>query len=57
MPAAPVSNEELAITVKNATAIGNVVFAIIAVEIKVKLIEVEAVPILCISFCFFYLAY
>ncbi len=50
-------NKKFAIAGKNTVIIGNMVFTIITVEIKVKLIEVEAVPILCISFCLFYLAY
>jgi hypothetical protein len=49
--------KELAITIKNTIIVGDMMFAIVAMEIKVKLIEVEAVSILCISFCLFYLAY
>jgi len=52
-----VGNEKLAITVKNAISIGNMMFTIVPVKIKVKFIEVEAMSILCISFCFFYFAY
>ncbi len=57
MAASSVGNEKLTVAIKNTVVVGNMMFAIIAVKIKVKLIEVEAVPILCISFCFFYLAY
>ena len=52
-----VGNEKLAIAVKNATIIRNMVFTIVAMKIKVKLIEVEAVSILSVPFCFFDLAY
>lgn len=54
--AAFVGNEKLAIAVKNAFVVRNMVFAIVAVKIKIKLIEVEAAPVLCISFCLFNLA-
>jgi len=57
MSAAFVGNEKFAIAVKNTVIVGNVVFAIVTVKIKIKLIEVEAMSILCISFCLFYLAY
>lgn len=57
MAASSVGNEKLTVAIKNTVVVGNMMFTIIAVKIKVKLIEVEAVPILCISFCFFYLAY
>ena len=57
MPTAFVGKEEFAITSKNAIVVRNVVFTIIAVKIKVKLIEVEAVSILSVPFCFFDLAY
>jgi hypothetical protein len=57
MAASFVGNEKLAIAFKNTVIVGNMVFAIIAVEIKVKLIEVEAVSILSVPFCFFDLAY
>ena len=52
-----VGNKKLAIAGKNAVIVDDMVFAIIAVKIKVKLIEVEAVPILSVPFCFFDLAY
>ena len=52
-----VGNKELAITVKNAVIIRNMMFTIIAVEIKIKLVEVEAMTILSVPFCLFYLAY
>jgi len=52
-----VSDEKFTIADKNTASIGNMVLTIITVEIKVKLIEVEAMPILCISFCLFNLAY
>jgi len=50
-------NEKLAIAIKSALIIGNMVFTIVPVKIKIKLIEVEAVSILSVSFCLFYLAY
>jgi hypothetical protein len=57
MAASFMGNEKFAIAVKNTTIVRNVVFTIVAVEIKVKLIEVEAVSILSVPFCFFDLAY
>ena len=57
MSAAFVGNEKFAIAIKNAVIVGNVVFTIVAVKIKVKLVEVEAVPIFSVPFCFFDLAY
>lgn len=56
MSAAFVGQEELAIAIKNAVIVRNMVFAIVAAEIKVKLVEVKAMPVLSVSFCFFYLA-
>jgi hypothetical protein len=50
-------NEKFAIAVENAVIIGNMVFTIVAMKIKVKLIEVEAVSILSVTFCLFYLTY
>jgi hypothetical protein len=57
MAASLVGNKKLAIAVKSAVIVRNMVFTIIAVKIKVKLIEVEAVPVLSVPFCFFNLAY
>jgi len=56
MTTAFVGDKKLAIAGKNAIIVRNVVFTIVAVKIKVKLIEVEAMSILCISFCLFDLA-
>jgi hypothetical protein len=56
MSAALMSQEEFAITGKDALIVTNVVFAIVTVEIKVKLVEVKATSVLSITFCFFYLA-
>jgi hypothetical protein len=56
MPASFMGKKKFAITAKNTVIVDNMVFAIIAVKIKVKLIEVETVPILCIPLCFFDLA-
>jgi hypothetical protein len=57
MAASFVCNKKLAIAVKNAIIIGNMMFTIVPVKIKVKPIEVEAMSVLCISFCLFYLTY
>lgn len=56
MAAALMGKEELAIAIKNAVIIRNMMFTIVAVKIKIKLIEVESMPILGITLCFFYLA-
>lgn len=56
MTAAPMGDEKLAIAIKNTFIIGNMVFTIVTVKIKVKLIKVEAVPILSVTFRLFKLA-
>ena len=57
MAAAFMSKEKLTIAVKNAVIIRNMVFAVVAMKIKIKLIEVEAMPILRVTLCLFYLTY
>jgi hypothetical protein len=57
MAASLVGNKKFAVAVKNAVIVRNMVFTIIAVEIKVKLVEMEAMAILSVPFCLFYLAY
>lgn len=57
MPATLMSDKKLAVAIKNAVLVGNMVFAIIAVEVKIKLIEVKAVSVLGVSFGLFNLAY
>jgi hypothetical protein len=56
MSATFVGKEEFAITVKNAVLVGDMVLAIIAMEVNFKLGEVEAAPVLSVPFCLFYLA-
>jgi len=57
MSTAAMGKEEFAIAFKNTVVIGNVMFAIIAVKVNLKLSEVEAVSILSVPFCLFDLAY
>jgi hypothetical protein len=56
MAAAFMGNEKLAIAIKNTLIVRNMVFAIVTVEIKVKLVEVKAVSILSVTLCLFDLA-
>ena len=57
MSTAPVGYEKLTVTGKNTAIIRNMMFTIVTVEIKVELVEVEAMSVLGVSFCLFYLAY
>lgn len=57
MSATLMSDKKLTVAIKNAVIVGNMVFTVIAVEVKIKLIEVKAVPVLGVSFCLFYLTY
>jgi hypothetical protein len=52
-----VGHEKFAVAVKNTAIVRNVVLTIVTVKIKVKLIEVESVSILSVTFCFFDLTY
>ena len=57
MSAAFMGKKKLTIAVENTVIISNMMLAIIAMKIKIKLVEMEAMPVLCVSFCLFYLAY
>ena len=57
MAASLMGNEEFAIAIKNAVIVRNMMFTIVAVEVEVKLIEVESTSILRVTFCLFNLTY